>query len=415
MTISEYMNNLTLESMAVANEMACDSMLCDLYAANYDEDASAAYESVDLAFDDEDVDGGYYAEPATEAGFFKSLGNKFKSMLETIKGWFEKVASTIKGWITKFIDRIKSKVQHAKEKNQAKKIAGIEADANASLDDSMKRGDELQKKLDRISEQMKNETNASKRQQLNKEYLNIQRQLKETSEKATAVFDSRAISLGKVYAQNINEGIKKAENAFKIACKDQKTIEDMLLKIMNTKVSPKNKKSELVGERITYDTDGNFVGSDKAVAALKKVKGAEGMRKDLEKMLDNLDTVSQNVNDGVTAANDAFAKFNEACDSEFTKMKVMQKVNFRLPSADLTAKAEYMAKECLTYAKETESLAKLFGDAPAEDSTEKDKRPEIAKTLSAYSKVASKLVEIANSYLKLANKSEVAVMATEAF
>lgn len=406
MTISEYMNNLALESTLIANEMACDAMLCDFYSANDEEDASMAYESIDLAFDDDDVSG-YGIEPATEAGFFKSLGGKFKNMLETIKSWFEKVANTIKGWITKFVDRIKTKVANAKTKRQEMKLAGIAADARFATEDIEKRGEELKNKLQRLSDQYSTETNASKRQQINSDIVKIKNQLEALTSKTQGINDKAAIGAARIFAQRISEGITKAENAFKIACKDQSTIENILIKIANTKISPKNKNSDLVGDRIDDADD------SKVVSALKKVKGAEGMLKDLEKMLDGLDKVSQNVTDGVSAANAAWEDFNQACEGEATKIKVMQSVKFKLPSAELVAKATFMAKECQMYADETNRLAKLFGDAPAEGSDEKDKRPAIAKALSAYSKVASELVQIANAYLKIANKGEVVVLASE--
>ena len=220
--------------------------------------------------------------------------------------------------------------------------------------------------------------------------------------------ETKAIPAAKVYAQQVADGINKAEKAFKIACTDQDAIEKILLKIVNTKVSPKNKKSALVEDKIYGDNDAA------AASALKKVKGAEGMRRDLEKMNDDLDKVKQNVEAGASAVSEAFKKFEDQCPSTEIKIRVLQKVNVKVPSAELTAKASVMAKQCQTYADTTGRLAKLFGDAPAEGSDEKDKRPEIAKALSVYTKVANKLIDIANAYLGIANRGEIAVIATEA-
>lgn len=410
MTISEYMNNLALESMAVANEMACDAMLCDLYAANYDEDTSAAYESIDLAFDDDDD--GYYAEPATEAGFFKSLGNKFKSVLETIKGWFEKMASTIRGWITKFTEHIKSKIENAKKKNQAKKIVRINADFDASKEAIDKRRKEINEKIAKLKEQYSTEKNSSKSQQINNEIAKLESQLESLKVKAQTVIDNKAISLGKVYAQNISNGLKQAETAFTVACKDQATIEKMFRTIINTKLSSKNKNSALVGDKISFDENGAFNGD---ASAATNALNTDGMLKDLEKMQDDLIEVAHNVSEGASAATKAYGEFNDACGgSEDTKCMVISKVNCKLPSRQLTVKAESMAKECGVLKDKTESLAKLFGDAPAEGSTEKDKRPEIAKVLSVYSKVASQLISIAQSYLAISTKGEILAVVADA-
>lgn len=409
MTINEYMNELALESLAVANEMACDSMLCDFYSSYADDDESSiANESIDLAFDDEDDAFTSSTEPATEAGFFKSLGNKFKSMLETVKGWFEKVAAAIKSWISKFVDRIRTKIANAKSKKQAMKIAGIDAENKATEADLKSRKDALEKEIQNTIDAYQKETNATKKQQLNNKIAHLKDQMEKLGVAAQKFDETKAIPAAKVYAQQVADGINKAEKAFKIACTDQDAIEKILLKIVNTKVSPKNKKSALVEDKIYGDNDAA------AASALKKVKGAEGMRRDLEKMNDDLDKVKQNVEAGASAVSEAFKKFEDQCPSTEIKIRVLQKVNVKVPSAELTAKASFMAKQCQTYADTTERLAKLFGDAPAEGSDEKDKRPEIAKALSVYSAVANKLINIANAYLGIANRGEIAVIATEA-
>lgn len=410
MTISEYMGNLELESMTVANEMACDAMLCDFYSSYAEEETSVASESVDLAFDDDDDVN--YSEPATEAGFFKSLGTKFKSMLETIKGWFEKVANTIKGWITKFVERIKDKVAAAKAKKQAMTLAGIDADEKSASEAMAKKQKEIDDKIANLEKQRTTEKNSAKNQKINADIEKLKAQREELLTKVQATADKYAIERAKVYGQVVAAGLKQAESAFQIACKDQNTIKEIMLKIINTKVA-NGKTSDLVQDRIHANpVTGEYVDRG-TTAALKKVDGADKMRKDLETMLERLNKVEDDVKAGVAKANDAFADFMDSTPSHVTMVKALQITKIKLPSSELTAKASFMAKNCQEYADETAKLARLFGDAPAEGSNEKDKRPEIAKALSAYSSVASKLVTIANAYLQIANKGELAAVASE--
>lgn len=412
MTITEYMNNLTLESMSVANEMANDAMLYDFYSSYGNEENAIATESADLTFDDEDI-ASSYSEPATEAGFFKNIGSKFKSMLETIKGWFEKVASTIKGWITKFAERIKNRITAAKAKKQAQTLAGIDADEKATSEAMAKKQAEIEAKITNLEKQRASAT-GSAAQKINNEIEKLNTQKEELLSKVQATVDKFAIQRAQVYSQSITTGVNNAEKAFKIACDDQTALKNMMLKIVNTKLTPDSKTSALVQDKIqTNPETGEYMNTKATVAALKKVEGTSKMLSDLNSMTDRLDKVEADVKDGVAKANEAYEKFSESCPDSSTMTRALMKVKVRLPANDLVAKASFMADNCSKYAEDSGKLARLFGDEPAEGSTGADKRPEIAKVLSAYSKVASKLVSIANAYLNIAGKGEMAAAASE--
>lgn len=412
MTISEYMNDLTLESMAVANEMANDAMLCDFYTAFSDEEVNVASESVDLAFDDDDdlgtgIDS---TEPATEAGFFKSLGNKFKSVIETVKGWFEKVANAIKGWITKFVDRIKDKVAKEKNKKTAMAIAGAKADMEYSEAQFSKREAEIDENLATLRKQYADETNGTKKQQIKEKIANLEKQKAQLSIKKASFDKTKAVPLAKIFAQRVADCVQQAEKSFKVACSDQDAIEKILLTIMTTKINPNSKNTDLVEDRL-YD-NGRLKGDYKADrAVLSKVKGADKMVTDLDKMLEGLNKIASQLESSKSELDKAFDDFSEAAPDEKSRVSALKIVKVRIPSSELVAKATYMQDQCNKLAKKADGLKAVFGKEP--DEGEKDKRPAIAKAVSAYSTVAHKLVNIANQFLGIASKAESCVIAGE--
>ena len=410
MTINEYMSNLTLESMTVANEMACDSMLVDFYAT-YADESSVANESFDLAFDDDDDDFGYSStEPATEAGFFKSLGAKFKGVIEKVKGWFEKVASTIKGWITKFTGFIKDKVAAVKAKRQAQKIAGIDADMKSATDSIAKKKQEISERITNLKTQEQNETNASKRTRIDAEIIKLNKQLEELDSKAGEVVDKAAIEKARIYARNISEGVKQADAKFKIACGYQVTVEKMMFRIMHTKIEKGNRDSALVKDKITYNNSGDISDTSSAKTALTAIDIGSSMRNQLDKAMDELVNIESDVKAAVSKVDDAYTEFSNTVKTQSAMITALQTIKFTFPAADLVKQATDMEKVCKARADEAGNLAKLFD--PSTDANGQDNRPEIAKTLSVYSSVASKLVSIASSYLTMAGKGELAVIAT---
>lgn len=412
MTITEYMNELTLESMDVANEMACDSMLCDFYAT-YADESSVANESFDLAFDDDDDFGYSSTEPATEAGFFKSLGEKFKGVIEKVKGWFEKVANTIKGWITKFTGFIKDKVAAVKAKRQAQKIAGIDADMRSATDSIAKKKQEISDKIKNLESQERTETNASKRTRIDADIEKLNKQLRELDDKTDAVVDKAAIEKAKTYARNISEGVKQADSKFQTACRYQDTIEQMMFRIMHRRVDKNDTNSALVKDKILHNNSGGISDASTAMTALKTVDINDTMRKQLDKAMDELNKIESDVKDAVSKVNDAYTAFSDTVKSQNAMVTALQTIKFTFPAADLIKKANNMRDVCQKHAEEAGNLAKIFGSST--DANGQDNRPEIAKTLSVYSNVAAKLVSVASSYLQMAGKSELAVIASEAF
>lgn len=409
MTISEYMSNLALESLAVANEMASDAMLCDFYSSYADEETSIANESIDLAFDDEDDMYTSSTEPATEAGFFKTLGNKFKQVISNVKEWFIKIGKTIKEWITKFLDRIKTKITNIKERSQEKKIAGYAADKKFAEADYTKRKAEIDAKISNLEEKRKSAKNGAEETRIDTEIEKLKKQLHSLETSKIKKVDNAMISAARVYAQAIAAGINQAEKAFKIACKHEDTIKDIMFKIVHTKISPKNKNSAIVDDRI-HEGSSNY-SEDSARNALKKVSGTETMLKNLEKIIDGIEKIKSDVEDGNSKAKEAAENFADAAGSVTYQLQALASIKVKLPSQELIARATSMEKECDTLAKNAEALEKLFGGAPAEG--EKDKRPEIARVLAAYSKAANGLVSIAQAFLAIANKAESAVVASD--
>ena len=406
MTINEYMNELALESTMVANEMACDSMICDFYSANSENEESVAYESVDLAFDDDDDVTYVSDEPATEAGFFKSLGEKFKNVIEKVKSWFEKVANTIKDWITKFTNHIKDKIAAAKSKRQRQAIAGIEADEKSSTEALAKEKKEINDKINNLKRQGQNETNASKRTHIDAEIRKLEHQLAELDSKGDAIVDKAAIEKAKIYARNIAEGVKQADTNFKIACGYQDTIEEMMFRIMHKRTDKKDPNSALVKDKIIRNNSGSISDTATASSALKSFDMNDSMRKQLDKAMDELNRVDDAVDEAVKKVDDAYTSFSSTVKTQSAMIAALQTIKFTFPSTELTARATAMAKECQKHADDATELSKLFGNTIDNNS------PEIARTLSAYSTVASKLVKIANSYLKMAGRGELAAIAS---
>lgn len=400
MTISEYMNDLALESMNVATEMACDAILCELYSDSNSESDVAA-ESVDLIFDDEDAVSGYYEEPATEAGFLKNMGNKFKSVINSIKEWFQKIAATIGSWIKGFVESIARKIAESKAKRIAANKAKLEIDIeseNDSYDTAKAKLDSRKDDYNKILNDPK--ATADKKAKAQAALTKLEDEYAKLNNKHDAKLSNLILQKCKFAADLIQDGINRANATFKNTEKVFDTIQDVLLKIEQTSV---NKKS-IIGDISKQ------VGNANAEDNLKKVKNsvAEQMVTKLEGEIEKLDNYTSDMTKLAEGVNKAIAEFKTAAGDNSTCGKAIEKIGFKLTQDSVVADAKRIKDTCEKKAKDAENLSKLFGDAPTDGS--KDTRPVIAKALSTYSSAAKQIVAIAKDFLSIASKSEMFIV-----
>ena len=110
MTISEYMSNLEIEASSFSTDVACESIMFNLYAPTESEyaaeDTDYAAESLSLTFDDMEED--FAATPAFEEakeGFF----SKIKTGLGKVAEFFVNIAKAIGQFIAGLFNRSKNK------------------------------------------------------------------------------------------------------------------------------------------------------------------------------------------------------------------------------------------------------------------------------------------------------------------
>lgn len=419
MTITEYMNDIALESVCVANEMACDAMLCAYYESTTDDEEAFANESsaLNLAFDDEDTFTDI--EPATEkAGFFKSLGNKFKNVIETVKGWFEKIAKTIKEWITKFIGSVKDKIAAFHNRQSAKNKAGLQADIDTTESDINKKLAEFNKRKEELEKKL-NDPKTENKDKIQTQLEELGKTIRAYEAKSKEKIDSLKLKYGKEVAVEMQRAMKIANGAFTVASNSEKTILKMLSDIMKTKQGSSSTADTIgsklgynaVNQSLTYNKDADASVSDdelkKDAQLLAKVKkgDAEKYLKQLEKITESVDKQQVELESAVESHAKAYSEFVEKIPSYETQVLILSKVGGAVPAKNITEAAERMEKECTALASSTQSLSNVVAYATGNENAA------MAKVMSSYSNVASKIAKIATEYLKLGTKGQAAAVA----
>lgn len=424
MTITEFMNDLELESASAAFEMTCESVMCDFYAeyAAADEAEDPATESLSLAFDDDDI-GAVETEPATEAGILKTIGRKFKEMIGNIKEWFEKMAKAIKEWIVKFVERVKTKIARANKKREDRVLSDAENDAKFDKADITARRKAINDKITELEGEY-NKADANKKQQIRARINKLEAERDGLADKENQADTKLIATKAAIFSKHIQQGIDTAEKAFNSATKYEAMLRDMMEKIMSTKSGKKNLVSDNVDKTVGsypstagYDVSFNKASAsneEKAAArsALKKAN-VSGYGDRLDNALDALDDILANVDKGVKQADDSrgqlLAELKKLGNPDAVYRAIVS-AKVGIPSSGITAKAERMQKTCLELKSKADALGKLFETDSKGNDVEESKRPEIAKVLSTYSKVANKLVQVASKFLTMGSMSEVIVV-----
>lgn len=395
MTISEYMNNLALESASVANEMACDAILCDLYSMNPNYESDVANESLDLAFDDED-DVTYYAEPATEAGFFKSLGDKFKNMVETVKQWFIKIGKTIAAWIKGFIDRIKSKITGLKNRHDAIKNAALDADIdseNTSYSEQVAKLNSKKAELNKIYTDPN--TPGNKKSQVYAEMQKIDKKLADLKINSDKKIDNLVLRKCKIVGDKIANGIRTSNAIFNDTSKAFDTIETVLLKIEKAPTGSNATVGDIkaVANNSTADT---LKGANiKDHAMLSMFKKVEGVVSDLTEKETKITNISSDIKKDMK-------ELETTAGSATILRKAIEACGIKMNQDEIIKIAKAMQKTCEEKSKATEAIVKIFDTA---NTFTGDAQP-IAEVLRSYTDAAKKIVSIVKAFLEISTNAE---------
>ena len=148
MTINEFMTNLIEETDAMADDLACESIMYDFYASECEE--TVATESLNLTFDDmeeETVD-----TPAFEAAS-EGLGGKLKKAVKAVVSVFKNIGMAIDNFISKIMaEKKNSEDALSKSDDIVQRKSADRANAEMQHDDGNYSEDEYKEEVGKVDE-----------------------------------------------------------------------------------------------------------------------------------------------------------------------------------------------------------------------------------------------------------------------
>lgn len=411
MTITEFMNDLEMESTEVATEMACTSFLCDIYSTEeiYPRD-TLAIENVSLTFDDDDDYGtSSYQSPAIE-GFFGELKSKFSGVTSTVKAWFDKIAKAIKEWVAHLAQKFKDAVAHAKARQSAQTMAGARADIKSAEDDYARDKAYYQKQLDEARKQLADtdaKNSAAKSANLNNKIAQLEKKLRELEETRDSRKNAAIKTIAAQYSKDINTAFVKVKSAFDMAVANEEALFKSFGTFMNSSTGTQNDSPTLAsiagggravdGDKLTKDNLNNV-----------NKERAQGLLDKMEKLAEKVNETQRDADEAVKKAEEAGKKLYENDKGELSavmKQTILSNVQLSFGFDAMEKRARQMASDCDKLSATTTKLAQLFAkDENGNDIADKDK-PTVAKLLSKYSAVASDISKIANNFMKMGNSA----------
>lgn len=435
MTVSDFINEITLESAVVSNEFACEAAIFDLMVDD-DDDYGYASESYDLAIDDDDLAYSYggYGYASEEA---KSFGQRFKDMLSNIGEWFKKIGRGIKQWITGIIDKIKNRAKGNMVKGTATALGTAAGDLVTAGANDQAKYDAIENRIKEYRIRLNDETDPAKRTKLEAEIRRLENESKHAFDNTGKAAFNAAIKAGEQLSKYLTAYLRDITSSYNLAKRNTQFIEKLLMEIIKTPVKGMKKNLD-DGARLadyargphsrsytTYDNDPNpdnpkkyysnlAVSDATAKSALKTLQDNKDPNGDsvFDKMLKQLDKVGPEIDKAIEhcasqqAVIDGVATiFNKAMNqiaSPVNSARVRNQVKAPFPEKELIDGAQDIIDSCDEFAKMADNLRGALGP----DTGNADKKTKaISKALTAYSNTAHKISTLAGYIVKCGNAS----------
>mgnify|MGYP004459984315 CR=1 FL=1 len=422
MTVSDFINEITLESAVVSNDFACEAAIFDLMVD--DDDYGYASESYDLAIDDDDLAYSYggYGYASEEA---KTFGQRFKDMLTSIGEWFKKIGRGIKQWITGIIDKIKNRSKGNATKRAISEIGSAAGDLVTAEADAKANKESLERRGKELTERLTNETDPAKREKLQNEINRLRAAYKNADAGVDKAKFNLALKTGEQLAKELGAYLKEIKSSYKLAENSTRMIEKILMDIIKTPVKGAGKENENKGatlrdyaanrgQREEIDEDGKHYVTNLAVTkttasgALKKLQEDSGvfdtMVKKLDKIGPDIDKAIEKCQASQNKIDDRAKTFNSILNgfsSSMTSAKVRNMVKAPFPEKELIDGAQDIIDSCDEFAEMAGNLNSALGDTTKANAQTKA----IAKGLSTYSNTAHKISTLAGLIVKCGNAS----------